>query len=504
MQEMAAATREEPAQHETPSEKISSQNKSEGKKSETSSEHPGKLEKINIQLDSELNREKQTEVDLRYARAMLLRHLGRNALGLLLAVTGKRKAVLDSLAQAVKLHPESAMKRVNLGRVLLEEHNAAADSAAKEQFQAALRIDPNMPQAHVGMYYVLTRLREAEAAKHHQRLGFSRFITDIYRGDAPPAPVLLLVSSAGGNAPLKKLIDNRVFQTYIVVADFYDLSNPLPEHKLVINGIGDVDLSREALVAAESLLSRTSAPVLNAPKAVMATGRCENPVRLREIPGVIVPATRMFLYAELAANGHNTLLQNGFTFPLLLRLPGFHMGEFFVKADSPEALVVALAQLPGAGLSETQVLAIEYLDARGADGYYRKYRVMMIDGQLYPLHLAISPHWKVHYFSSDMADKPDHREEESRFLADMPGVLGSKALEALARLQAVLGLDYGGIDFGVRPNGDILLFEANATMVVQPPDKRDLWDYRRCAVDRIHSAVQQMLMRRAGIVKDSR
>ncbi|MGB6689421.1 MAG: pyridoxal-dependent decarboxylase [Terracidiphilus sp.] len=502
-------------------------NKPEGEKWQPWSERAAKLEKIDAKLGSGETLEKQAEIELRYARAMLLCQLGRsleartehlkvvsldpthqrnlNALGLLLAVTGHRKAALISLAQAVKHHPGSANSRVNFGGVLLEERDAASATAAREHFEAALRIDPNMPQAHAGMYYALTRLGETEAARHHQRLGFDRknFFTNVYRGDAPPVPVLLLVSSAGGNTPIEKLVDDTVFQTYVVVADFYDLSNPLPAHNLVINGIGDVDVSREALVAAESLIAHTSAPVLNPPMAVMATSRCENALRLREIPGVVAPATRIFPYAELAApDGHNTLLRHGFTFPLLLRAPGFHMGEFFVKVDSPEDLVDALAQLPGAGRSETQLLAIEYLDARGEDAYCRKYRVMMIDGQLYPLHLAISPHWKIHYFSSDMADQPGHRAEEETFLADMPGVLGSKAMESLRMLQTALGLDYGGIDFGVGPNGDILLFEANATMVVQHPDKDEVWDYRRSAVNRIHHAVHTMFIRRAGVLND--
>ncbi len=500
------------------------QNKPDDEKWQPWLERAAKLEKIDIQLGSGQALEKRAEVELRYARAMLLCQLGRkleartehlkvvsldathrrnlNALGLLLAATGHLKAALISLAQAVKHHPESADSRVNFGGVLLQERDAASAEAAREQFEAALRIDPKMPQAHAGMYYALSRLGEEEAAKHHQRLGFDRknFFTNVYRGDAPPVPVLLLVSSAGGNTPIEKLVDDAVFQTYVVVTDFYDLSNPLPAHDLVINGIGDVDVSRQALVAAESLIALSQTPVVNAPTAVMATSRCENAVRLRGIPGVITPATRIFPCAELAAaDGHKALLRSGFTFPLLLRAPGFHMGEFFVKVDSPEDLAAALAQLPGEGRSETQLLAIEYLDARGADGYCRKYRVMMVDGELYPLHLAISPHWKIHYFSSDMADKPDHREEEARFLADMRGVLSAKAMESLRTLQTLLGLDYAGIDFGVGPNGDILFFEANATMVVQHPDKDEIWDYRRSAVDRIHAAVHQMLMGRAGV-----
>ena len=140
---------------------------------------------------------------------------------------------------------------------------------------------------------------------------------------------------------------------------------------------------------------------------------------------------------------------------------------------------------------------IEYLDARGSDGSARKYRVMMIGGKIYPLHLAISRNWKVHYFTSDMADKPDHRSEEARFLEDMPGVLGKTAIAALEQIRDALGLDYAGVDFGLAPDGKLLLFEANATMVIAVPDAHERWAYRRGAIHGAVEAVTSMLKRKA-------
>jgi hypothetical protein len=171
------------------------------------------------------------------------------------------------------------------------------------------------------------------------------------------------------------------------------------------------------------------------------------------------------------------------------------MGQHFVKVEAATELAVAVAELPG-----DELIAIEYLDARGADGYWRKFRVMIVAGRLYPLHLAISDSWKIHYFSADMANHPDHCAEDARFLTDMAGVLGAKAMAALERVQQELRLDYGGIDFGLSPEGEILLFEANATMIVQQPDEDKHWDYRRPAVERIHAAVRQMLFMSAGVV----
>ena len=81
----------------------------------------------------------------------------------------------------------------------------------------------------------------------------------------------------------------------------------------------------------------------------------------------------------------------------------------------------------------------------------------------------------------------------------MDGVLGTSAIAALRAIVANLGLDYGGIDFGLNAAGEVLLFEANATMVIALPDKDARWDYRREPVERIYRAVWEMLRRRAEI-----
>ncbi len=352
------------------------------------------------------------------------------------------------------------------------------------------------------MYYALTRLGEPQLAKVHQVKAFGQkaLFPSSFRGDAEPIPVLLLVSSTGGNTPIEKLLDDRVFQVYVVVADFYDIKNPLPPHRLVINGIGDCDVAAPALHAAEALLALTTGPVLNHPTAVGATGRCANARRWQKVPGVITPVTITFPHALLAGpDGASTLAGYGFTFPLLLRTPGFHGGQHFVQAESAATLAKRLAELRGFGGATAEVIAIEYLDARSADNWVRKYRVMMVGGKLYPLHLAISKQWKIHYFSADMRDHAEHRAEEAKFLADMAGVLGAHAMAALERLSATIGLDYGGIDFGLNRDGEILLFEANATMVVERPDRDPCWDYRRAAVELVQAAVRDLLLTAAGV-----
>jgi hypothetical protein len=225
--------------------------------------------------------------------------------------------------------------------------------------------------------------------------------------------------------------------------------------------------------------------VINPPARVQETGRAANAKRLAGLRDVVAPAIVSYRRDALLA-------AKDLTFPLLLRAPGFHTGRHFRRVEAEADLAQAAAALPG-----DELLAIQYLDARGSDGLARKYRVMIIDGALYPLHLAISRDWKVHYFTADMAANAAHRAEEERFLRDMEAVLGPKAVAALTAIGKRLGLDYMGIDFALGPDVAVLLFEANATMVINPPEPDPIWDYRRAPIDRALDAAKRMVLARA-------
>ncbi len=215
--------------------------------------------------------------------------LALNNLGTLLNATGYRTAARTAYAEAVARHPEDAMSRVNLGNVLFK---SGEFQAAREQFEAALRSDPGHAEAHQGLAYALAELGDEAGAEWHRRKGFAdRPVQALpYRGDGPPVTLLLLVSSVGGNIPTRNLLDDRVFQTFVVVPEFYDLKVPLPPHQVVFNAIGDADLAAPALAAAQSVVALTKAPVINLPSAVMATGRADH-VRLARLPGVVAPST---------------------------------------------------------------------------------------------------------------------------------------------------------------------------------------------------------------------
>jgi hypothetical protein len=416
-----------------------------------------------------------------------------NDLGRLLDRTGFHTAARTAYARAVAAQPDDATSHGNLASSLLD---AGDTEAARRHYEIALRLDPDNVAAHACLAVLLLRLGDAPGAAAHGRAAFRAGATAWpYRGAGEPIPVLVLHSALGGNISIDRYIDDRTFAKWTCVAEFWDPAAALPPHAFVFNAIGDADRCAVALRAAEAILAKTAAPIVNSPGRIRSTGRRVNARRLARLPGVIAPRIITCTRAHLRTpDAVAELASAGFEWPLIVRAPGFHTGRHCSLVKGPEELAEAVSSLPG-----TDVFVIQYIEVRAPDGTFRKYRVIVVDGALFPLHLAISTHWKVHYFTADMIDRPEHRAEEAAFLADMSGAIGAPATAALGTIARRLGLDYGGIDFALDAAGRVVVFEANATMIAPPPPSDERWAYRRGPVERIDAAVRTMLLARAGV-----
>ena len=453
-------------------------------------------------------------IDARFERAGLLREQGHfeeaqrdyldlirrqptdftalNDFGTLVLKAGYKDAARSLFSEAVRHHPDNPMGRVNLAGLLFL---MGEQDQARQHLDAALQVDPDNVHAHRIMGNLLADTGDQAGARRHRDKGFgSRFLTTMpYRGNRTPVRLLLLVSAVGGNTPMTSFLDDQIFETHVLVTEYYNSKVPLPDHDLVFNSIGDADICREGLEAACAMLERTPRPVINHPGAVLKTGRLSNVLRMRGLPNVVVPQMAAFKRSMLMSPDAAALVASGgYSFPLLVRAPGFHTGLHFFRVEDLNGLAAAIAQIPG-----DDVWLIEQLDARDDSGMHRKLRVMLVDGRLYPLHLAISKDWKVHYFKADMAESVDNRAVDRDFLNDIESSIGARAVAALGRISATLDLDYGGIDFAVNAQGDVMLFEANATMVMAPLGPDEKWDYRRLAFDAVFAAVRSMILDRS-------
>ena len=375
------------------------------------------------------------------------------------------------LRQAVAMAPGSREALISLGSVLIKLDRPAE---AEAPCRAALALDPGLVAAHQNLSGILAR-SDPEAARFHRDAAYRRRQVFIEQAPRPERTVLVLAAAEAANVPLRDLIP-RATTTVIRWYVEYAVGDPDPalaQADVVFNAIGDADMAPELPAAVERFLDGRR--VLNPPGRVASTRRCDLPGLLAGIPGIVVPAVMR----------HESRDPADLSGPVLVRPIGSHGGEGLRRYDDAEAL---------AGLQGGARYVTQFVDYVSPDGWYRKYRVIFVGGRPYPYHLAISRHWLVHYWTAGMEQDARRRDEERRFLANPAAAVGPVAMAALGAIGERLGLDYAGIDFGLLPDGRLVVFEANATMLVHP--ERDArFAYRNPAVEAIRSAFTAMLDR---------
>src|SRR5262249_33350894 len=103
--------------------------------------------------------------------------------------------------------------------------------------------------------------------------------------------------------------------------------------------------------------------------------------------------------------------------------------------------------------------------------------------------------WKVHHFSAEMDRHAWMQDEERAFLED-PARVFSPAHDAILRqISAAIDLDFFGIDCALDRDGNLLVFEVNASMLIH--DDNAAFPYKTPACLRIKRAFAAAL---AGVV----
>jgi hypothetical protein len=107
----------------------------------------------------------------------------------------------------------------------------------------------------------------------------------------------------------------------------------------------------------------------------------------------------------------------------------------------------------------------EFVNYRDADGFYRKQRIAVVGGEVIPRHGCLNYGWSVSAENSPPETIEEEVQWNKRFFEfDWP-VLKDKVRQIIAATK----LDYFGIDYSLRADGRILLFEETASMSMTRP-----------------------------------
>jgi len=351
-----------------------------------------------------------------------------------------------------------------------------------------LRRDPAARDAHLRLYEVEQMLDAPQAAIGHLRLALqaSRIVTLPAKSEPAELTVLALTRVARweANTPLELIVDDErttLHRYYIDDSDTALRDDALPPYDVLFNTIAESEDAAPALQLAAAFAERAGKRAINPPGLVAGIGRSAVAARFAASQTIVAPAVER---VELA-----TLRSRGFTQPLVVRPVGSQAGFGLARIASTEELGEYLTEH-----AHPAYFVMPFVDYRSADGFYRKYRVMFVGGVPYACHLAISPRWMIHYYNAAMAEHQWMRDEEARFINDLDTVFTGALAEALREIAAAIPLEYFGIDCALPPDGRLLLFEADAAMLVHGTDPPDLYPYKRAGFQRIQQALNALLL----------
>jgi len=366
------------------------------------------------------------------------------------------------------------------------------DDTAERWYRLVLMIDPDIATAYQNLcaiYFRASRFDDAERCRARAYQIQRVFI------ESPANPIrrllILCVGQTSGNIPFESLLSTGTNCRIKYAIDYAALEEDeqLPPFDLVFNAIGEPDVAAPLADRLERFARQCARPMLNSPAAVGLTQRHLIPALLGDLYDVVVaPCIRSETAPASRAALTESLTRAGITLPVLARPVATHGGVGLVCCETIEELEHNLQATTGARY------LTRFHDFRSADGYFRKYRIVFIDREPFPYHLAISPHWMVHYCSAEMENNAWKIDEEARFLQDPCTALGAHVMAALAAIGRRLDLDYAGIDFTLLPDGRVFVFEANATMLVHPTN--GVLAHKNPYVQRIVDAFEQLLLRR--------
>lgn len=355
-------------------------------------------------------------------------------------------------------------------------------------------------QAHRMLWEICQVLHDRDAALVHLRAAIDEdpLFTRPRVGPGLPARSVLVLAVPGdfqANLPLDRLFGDDTTLHTLWIADpervLRDPGGAIPAHlppvDCVFIAIAEDARHHAALRAADALAAAIGVPTINRGERIAGLSRAGTALLLRDLPDAVVPSHHHLRHGEIPP----------IAYPVIIRPLGSHAGDGLSRLCGAAELEAYYALHP----APASFTVAPFVDYRSSDGAWRKYRIIFVDGDIHPLHLAIHHDWAVWYYNARMQDSEARQAEERRFLDDLRAALPPRTVRALQRLARRVGLDYFGLDCSVMPDGRLLVFEIETGMIVHdrtPGGQRDTRDdaVLRDPGVRTRRAVEQLIDRR--------
>lgn len=301
------------------------------------------------------------------------------------------------------------------------------------------------------------------------------------------------------NTPLEFIADGAGFTLELLyVSPALPMPAQVPEHDIAIVALSELDRNMDTLAMLEPIMANWPKPVLNLPADIAALGRDQICRTLQSVSGVSMPITGRLDRALLDHVARGELLLDHLLpevhFPAIIRPVDSHAGKGLERLYTRHDLHAYLQAHP-----ENDFFLSNYVDYRSEDGQFRKYRVMVMQGQPFIGHMAISDHWMVHYLNAGMAENAEKRLEEAHVMGTFDQGFGARHQAAISEIWERTGMDYFGLDCAETSDGELLIFEMGASMNVHSMDPVETYPYKRPQMRKLFRGFLQMLERNVAL-----
>ena len=239
-----------------------------------------------------------------------------------------------------------------------------------------------------------------------------------------------------------------------------------PTPNAIVNCISDPETMGNSMAGAKDVVAtyqkeNPAIIVVNHPDSVQRLRRDTIYQLFHKLPGIVVPRT-VRVKPRRVDDVIDHLERFGLRFPFLMRPTRSGHGVSLVHVEGLQDRDL-LEQFPYDG---REFFLTNFRDTKGSSGIYRKLRLMVIRGQLFPRHLIISDRWRIGENSRRhlMNDRVDLRESERDLLNEFDKQLSPQTREAIEKIHQLLALDFFVIDCAPAMDGRIFVFDIHASV----------------------------------------
>ncbi len=315
----------------------------------------------------------------------------------------------------------------------------------------------------------------------------------------------LIQQHFGTNFPsqLKNLRSDRyrffsVFRSSKPVTDGAAAAGRL-ERAITVNNCVNAERLKSGQIAEVEKHERAFAlPVINPVSRAIRCTRPETAELLSGIPNLVVPKIVRFQLEASLLPDLPAAINGSFSYPVILRSVGEQQAQLVFLAQNDADVASAADRLMSLGRNDVYV--IQFVNIKHRNAMHRRMRAAFVEGKPTLMRADYDSNWVVKGRKTESVQAAYRSDpsllEHADSILRRPELLGQPVWDALAEVGRRFPLDVFGLDFDVDSNGQVVFFEANATMNLLSNAPAEI-DYPIGAQNTLLDDLDQMLLKRS-------